>query len=49
MAPEMEADGICQVCNDRPGSLVIDPFALDDPMVPVVMCSGCHDERMLWI
>jgi hypothetical protein len=44
LAPEAEADGTCQVCEVRPGSLVLDPFALDDPMVPMVMCSPCYQE-----
>jgi hypothetical protein len=42
LAPEMEADGICQVCRENPGTLTLDPFALEDPMVPVIMCSDCY-------
>lgn len=44
LAPEMEADGICQSCRVNPGTLVMDPFALDDPMVPVVLCPDCYRE-----
>jgi hypothetical protein len=47
LAPEMEADGICEVCSDNPGTLVINPFIIDHAMVPMVLCRDCIEARGL--
>jgi hypothetical protein len=48
MAPEMEADGICQTCGTNPGTLVVDPIqdALYGYQVPVVLCPDCYTEAV---
>lgn len=45
LAPEMEADGICEVCHTNPGMLVVNPFVVDHAMVPMVLCRDCEWER----
>lgn len=46
MAPEMEADGICQTCHANPGTLMMDPIqdAMYGYQVPVVLCVSCREE-----
>jgi hypothetical protein len=46
LAPEMEADGVCQNCRSSPGTLMMDPYREDvhGQNVPVILCPDCYRE-----
>lgn len=41
-------DGTCQQCQQRPGRLVVDPYAQDvnDETTPVILCDECEQETI---
>jgi hypothetical protein len=47
LAPEMEADGICQRCRIRPGTLMLDVAASTAQgwPVPVILCRDCDQGK----